>query len=67
MDRGTWRAIVRWVPKELDTTERLNDNNKALYLYIVFSFFEEWFLSMLTHPDKGRAAGDEGEVKYVIS
>ena len=34
MDRGAWWAIVHGVPKELDTTERLNNNNKLnLELY----------------------------------
>ena len=28
MDRGTWQATVHLVTKELDTTERLNNNNK---------------------------------------
>ena len=28
-DRETWRAAVRGVCKESDTTERLNNNNKA--------------------------------------
>ena len=28
MDRGTWQAIVHGVGKELDTTQRLNKNNK---------------------------------------
>ena len=26
MDRGAWQATVRGVPKELDTTQRLNNN-----------------------------------------
>ena len=34
MDRGAWWAIVHGVPKELDTTEHLNNNNKLnLELY----------------------------------
>ena len=27
MDRGTWWATVHGVPKEWDTTQRLNSNN----------------------------------------
>ena len=27
MDRGAWRAIVRGIAKELDTTWRVNSNN----------------------------------------
>ena len=56
-----------WDQKELDTTEWLNNNKALLYFYIAFSFCEERFLSMLTHPNKGRAAEDEREVKYVIN
>jgi len=30
MDRGVWRATVPGVAEELDTTERLNNNNKSI-------------------------------------
>ena len=30
MDRGAWRATVHGVPKELDTTQQLNNNNQIL-------------------------------------
>ena len=28
MDRGAWRAAVHWIAKELDMTERLNNNDQ---------------------------------------
>ena len=31
MDRGNWWAAVHGVPKESDTTERLNNNNKLKF------------------------------------
>ena len=30
IDRGAWRATVPGVAEELDTTERLNNNNKSI-------------------------------------
>ena len=30
MDRGAWRATVHGVPKELDTTQQLKNNNQIL-------------------------------------
>ena len=31
MDRGAWRATVHQGPKELDTTEQLNNNDYSCY------------------------------------
>ena len=34
MDRGAWWATVHGVAKELNTTERLNNNNMVTYRYL---------------------------------
>ena len=45
MDRGPWRGTIRGVEKELDTTERLNNNNNTTFtpcfaLYRIY--YKEW-------------------------
>ena len=35
MDRGAWQATVHGVTKELDATQRLNNNNKENHFYTI--------------------------------
>ena len=46
MDRGPWWARVHGVEKELDTTERLNNNNNTTFIPCFASYricYKEWF------------------------
>ena len=42
MDRGAWQASVHRATKELDTTERLNNNKKFLWECRQIGFTEVW-------------------------